>query len=86
MSGWWFIFVIVVLAAVGILVLRSRRGRTGERIVEYEDTGQPPRDYSQEREDNRVRRMSEEDRVWEAASLQRDQEAREQEQSPPGRN
>ena len=37
------------------------------------------RGYTQDREAERVGRMSDEDRAWEAASLQRDRERRERE-------
>ena len=40
------------------------------------------RGYLQDREDERVGRMSDEDRAWEAASLQRDRERREREETP----
>jgi hypothetical protein len=87
MSGWVYVLVIVVLAAVGVLYLRSRRsgngGRIG-RIVDRQDSGQPPRDYAREREADRVSHMSEEDRTWEAASLQKNREAQAREQPPPG--
>ncbi len=33
-------------------------------------------DYARDREDNRLAHMSEEDRAWETASLQRDRETR----------
>ena len=42
-----------------------------------------PRDYAQDREDSRRGRLSDEDRAWEDASLQRDRERREREQPPP---
>ncbi len=42
------------------------------------------RDYAQEREDSRQAGLSDEDRAWQEASLQRDQERRERDQSPPG--
>jgi hypothetical protein len=35
-------------------------------------------DYAQDREDNRLAHMSEEDRAWQAASLQRERNTREQ--------
>ena len=42
------------------------------------------RDYAQEREDSRQAGLSDEDRAWQEASLQRDQERREREGSPSG--
>ena len=48
-------------------------------------TGEPaPRDFAQDREDSRQGRLSEEDRAWQEASLRRDRERRERDQSPPG--
>jgi hypothetical protein len=35
-------------------------------------------DYAQDREDNRLAQMTEEDRAWQAASLQRQRETRKQ--------
>ncbi len=42
---------------------------------------QPPRDYPREREDARTAGMSGEDRAWEAASRQREQDRRERDQT-----
>jgi hypothetical protein len=42
----------------------------------------PHRDYVQEREDQRLAQMSEEDQAWGAASRQRDQEAQERNKPP----
>lgn len=83
MSDWWYIIVIVALAAVGLLVLRSRLTGAGGRTGEPRDLAQPPRDFGQERETDRVGHLSEEDRSWEAASLKRNQEARARNQAPP---
>lgn len=50
--------------------LRARKIR-----VNAIDSGpQDTTDYAQDREDNRLAHMSEEDRAWEAASLQKDRE------------
>ena len=54
------------------------RGGKGGR----EDGAPASRGYTQDREDERVGRMSDEDRAWEAASLQRDRERREEENRP----
>ena len=63
------------------LMDRLRRRGTGDD----RPTGEPaPRDFAQDREDSRQGRLSEEDRAWQEASLQRDQERRERDQSPPG--
>ena len=42
------------------------------------------RDYAQEREDSRQAGLSEEDRAWQEASLQRDRDRRERDGSPSG--
>ena len=48
--------------------------------------GEPaPRDFAQDREDSRQGRLSEEDRAWQKASLERDRDRRERDQSSPGR-
>jgi uncharacterized protein with von Willebrand factor type A (vWA) domain len=73
--------VIVVLAAAGVLYLLARRNRRGGGRDGGPDGSAPPRDYRQERADDRQAGMSEEDRAWEAASLprnQRNQDARDQ--------
>jgi len=45
----------------------------------------PPaeRDYTQDREDRRVGRLSDEDRAWELASQQRGRDARAEKTPPP---
>jgi hypothetical protein len=84
MSGWWFVLAIVVLAVAGILYLRARKNSDSGRSDIRPQSAVPDRDFTQEREADRVSQMSEEDRTWEAASLQSSQEARERDQSPPG--
>ena len=42
------------------------------------------RDFTREREDNRQAGLSDEDRDWEQASLQRDRDRRERESTAPG--
>ena len=44
-----------------------------------------PRDYAREREDTRQAGLSDEDRAWQEASLQRDRDRRDQGQPPAGR-
>ncbi len=62
------------------LIDRLRRRGTDDRPA-----GAPaPRDFVQEREDNRQAGMSDEDRAWEEASRQRDQARREQDPSSSG--
>jgi hypothetical protein len=86
MSGWWYVLAIVVLAAAGLLYLRGRRGGTGgsgEVGGEVrKDAASPSAGYGQDREDARVAHMSEEDRAWEAASLQTERETRERDAAP----
>jgi hypothetical protein len=40
-------------------------------------------DYARDREDNRLAHMSEEDRAWETASLERERAARERTETTP---
>ncbi len=75
MSGWWFVVVIVGLAAA-LLYRRARGSRSrGGRDDRHGGPG-TDREFRQEREDARLARTSEEDRAWEAASLRRDRERR----------
>lgn len=77
MSNLWLVIAVVVLAAGGIVLLRNRglganastRGRSAGAGADS--------NFSQDREDNRVARMSDEDRAWEAASLKKNEETRE---------
>jgi LPXTG-motif cell wall-anchored protein len=79
MSNWWIILVIVVLVAAGLFYFRSRRERHEDVVAGAAST----RDYAQEREDSRVGQMSEEDRTWEAASLQKNRDTQGQNPPPP---
>ncbi len=63
------------------LMNRLRRRGNDDRPVVGESA---PRDFKQDREDSRQAALSEEDRAWQEASLQRDRERRERDQSPPG--
>ena len=74
MADWWYVIVIVGLAAVAVLYLRSRRAGSGGGRDDRQDGAATPRDYRQEREDVRLAGMSEEDRAWGDASLQRNRE------------
>ena len=58
------------------------RGRRGRRDTGQLTDGPPARDYSGEREGARVAGMSEDDRAWEAASRQREQDRRDQKRTP----
>jgi hypothetical protein len=82
MSGWWYVLAIVVLAAVGLLYLRGRRGGTGGSEEVRKVDASPRAGYGQDREDARVAHMSEADRAWEAASLQTERETRERDDAP----
>ena len=63
------------------LIDRLRRRGTDDRPA-----AEPAaRDYAREREDSRQARLSDEDRAWQEASLQRDRERRERDPSSPGR-
>jgi len=85
MSTSWYVLVIVVLAALGILYyLRYRRSSAGGSPFDRRDTVRPNRDFAQERETSRTDHMSEEDRAWEADSLQRNREEQAGRQPPPG--
>ncbi len=53
--------------------IRRRPGRTNAN----DDASPVGADFAQDREDNRLGRMSEEDRAWERASLQKERDSRE---------
>ena len=76
MSDWWYVIVIVGLAAAALLYLRSRGTRSSGSRDDRQDGAGTDRDFRQEREDARLARMSEEDRAWGDASLQRDRDRR----------
>jgi membrane protein implicated in regulation of membrane protease activity len=74
MSDWWFyVLLIAILAALGILYLRLRSRREPSQTTGGADSG--PRDFTSERETTRVGQLSDEDRAWEASSLQKDRDA-----------
>ena len=67
-------------------MLRRLLDRLRRRGTEGRPAAAPAaRDFAQEREDSRQARLSEEDRAWQEASLQRDQERREREGDRTGR-
>lgn len=81
MSDWWYVIAIVVIAALAIAyLLYQRANASGGGDV---DNSGPARDYTEERETNRVGGMSDEDREWEAGSQRKNREAQERDQSPP---
>jgi LPXTG-motif cell wall-anchored protein len=70
MSSWLIILIIVILVAAGLLFWRSRQERHEDVMVGAAST----RDYEQERKDSRNTQMSDEDRAWQEASLQKNRE------------
>jgi hypothetical protein len=78
MPDWLIVLVILVLAAIGIMYL-LRRSR--QRTVPADDIQATPRDFVRDRETSRMDNLSEEDRNWQAASLERDRARTEQ--KPP---
>jgi LPXTG-motif cell wall-anchored protein len=88
MSTWWYVIVILALVALGLLYLRYRRNHAGisdagSRNGDRRDSTLPARDFTQEREADRVGHMTAEDRTWEAASIGRNRAAGERDQTPP---
>ena len=81
MSDWWYVIVVVVLVAAGILYARARRGRGGRDAPQ--GSARAPQDFVRDREDARLAHMSEEDRAWQAASLQRNRDAAARDDGPP---
>ena len=76
MSDWWYVIAIAGLALAVVRYMQSRGA--GKRGGDPGRASTPtPQDHAQERADARFARMSDEDRTWEAASLQRDRAARE---------
>lgn len=68
----WFIIVLVILAA-GIVYARYQRNSRHDSRMSLPLAGPSTRDYAQERETARLAHLSDDDRAWEAASLQRHQ-------------
>lgn len=83
MSNLWYLLLVIVILAV-ILYYGRYRTKKNERQNAVRDNPGPPRDYAQEREANRVSRLSEEDQAWEAASLKKNQETIDRNQPPTG--
>lgn len=69
---WWLVIAIAVIVTVGVRYLRTRRAGT---VTGNDHTAGPPTDFTRDREDNRISRLSAEDRAWEASSLQRHRDA-----------
>ena len=73
MSDWLIILLaIVVVAAAVVAYMRVRAANASGP-----ETADPSRNYTNERESDRVGGMSDEDREWEAASLKRNRDAQE---------
>jgi hypothetical protein len=79
MSTWLIILIVVVVVAAGLYFYRSRRDLREDVAVGADST----RDYVQEREDSRTSKMSDEDRAWQAASLEKNREIQEGKTPPP---
>jgi hypothetical protein len=77
MSEWWIILVALAIIVAAFLVMRRRNaGLTGSSVSD------PTRNYTGERETDRLGGMSDEDRAWETASLERNRQ-REARERPP---
>ena len=83
MSAWWYVIAIVGLAAVAIVYLRARGTSSISRSRADRQAGASTHpDYRQDREDSRLAHMSEEDRAWQTASLERNRENQERADNP----
>jgi hypothetical protein len=79
MSGWILILAVIVIVVVVAYAMRSRSATDAGTEA---DTS--ARDYRGERESSRLSDMSDEDRAWEAASLERSRTT--QQADPPSSN
>ena len=77
MSDWWYV---IAIAGVALAVVRYMQSRgAGKRGGDPDRASTPTQqDHTHARAHARFARMSDEDRTWEASSLQRDRAAREQ--------
>lgn len=82
MSGVWYLIAIAGIAAIGVLYLRSRKPGNGSSRTARQASTAAGRDFTQERDDDRHARMSDEDRTWETASLQRNRDLRARDGTP----
>ena len=80
MSEIWYVLMIIAAATAVVLVLRARRSAAQTRRDSLAESDTGSRDYAQERETNRMSKMSNAEQAWQAASLQRhrDNQARDQ--------
>lgn len=80
MSDWWW-YALVIVVILGVALVVYARARRVSTPAGRGDDGS--RDYRDEREANRTSGMSDEDRAWEAASLERNRQAQERDRTPP---
>jgi hypothetical protein len=81
-NQWWILIAVVVIVAIVIAYQRSRQSQvrhTRDLRMGAQERGraQSPSEEISQREDYRLAAMSAEDRDWEQASLQRDQDIQE---------
>lgn len=79
MSEWWFLLAVAVVLVAAVVLYVRRRDADGSGG----DAGDPSRDYRGERETGRLAGMSDEDREWEAASIERNRQSRERNEGAP---
>ena len=79
MSDWWWIIllVLVIVAVAAFILMRGRNAGVSGGAVD-----DPSRNYRGERETDRLGGMSDEDRAWESASLERNRQRDELKQPP----
>ena len=83
MGEWWYVIVILVLAVLVGLFLTNRQ-RQSRRDRSQPGTVAGDHDYVRGREDTRQAGMSAEDRAWETASHQRNQDTQARRQAQAG--
>lgn len=66
------------------LIKRMTDGARSRGRQEPTAANPPPRDFTEERESDRVGNLSEEDQAWEAASRKRNRDTQARDQRPPG--
>jgi len=81
-SEWWYVIAVVALAVVGVGFLRFRRSVNDTSRDNPQGGARAHGDFAQDREDARLADMSEEDRTWQAASLQRNRDAHARDDDP----
>lgn len=69
----WYILIVLALAAAGILFALYQRKQPGGALVLGQGQS-PDTDYAKDREAARLAHLSEDDRAWETATLQRNLE------------